>query len=96
LRFFEKIDGHEKFIGPNGDLIKGHILARMKVSRQVLIDNSPKSYAQLTGPRWNESKVNVIDIDLDGYNPAGFELWFRALHPDAMVDAMYTLPIEVA
>ena len=67
--------------------MSGHILSTMKVSRQILVDNSSQLRRMLSGS-FKEANQNVIDIT-EG-TVASLELWFRVLH-GKMTDDMYTI-----
>lgn len=58
--------------------IEGRILATMKVSRQVLIDNSRPFKVELTGERWEESCQSVIDMQVDSV--PSVEVALRVIH----------------
>ena len=66
----------------------------MRISKKVLISES-KVFATMFRNRetmaWAEAASAVIDIEDE--NITSVELWFRAIHPGAMTDAMYGISI---
>lgn len=62
----------------------------MKVSRQVLINNSRPFKVELTNERWAESHQTIVDMEVD--DVASVEIAMRVLHK-ALSDTVYTASI---
>jgi hypothetical protein len=85
----------QKFIGGDGTPKSGRVLVSLKVSKQLLITNS-KYFVSMFCERqvqgFAEAKQSVIDIEYE--HTIGVELWLRAIHPNAMIDSMYSVEIK--
>jgi hypothetical protein len=90
LRLYKVEDENDSFLGAGLKTVTtGHILTTMKVSRDVLINNSKVFKVALT--RWAEAKQSTVDIEVD--TVAGIEVVLRAIHK-TLVDSSYAVSIE--
>ena len=92
LRLYKTFDENESFLAANRkDTVFGRIVAILKVSRKVLVDNSELFKAEFTGRRWQEATQGTVDMEVD--TVLSVEVCLRALH-NTLTDAMYSVPVE--
>jgi hypothetical protein len=84
-------DEEEKFIGTGGKMMRGTIVATMKVSRQTLTDNSQSMKAEFTGGRWVETYASTVDMEVDTVE--SIEVVLRVLH-GTMTKILHEIPIK--
>lgn len=83
---------NESFLAANRkENVSGRILAIMKVSRKVLVDNSEPFKFEFTGKRWEEATQGTVDMEVD--TVISVEVCLRALH-NRMTEEMYAVPVE--
>ncbi|KAF8866840.1 hypothetical protein BDZ45DRAFT_768617 [Acephala macrosclerotiorum] len=92
-RILRKDDETETFVGVDGKETRGTIIATMKVSRQVLMDNSRPFKAEFTGKRWKETDASNIDVEIDTL--ISVEVVLRAIH-NTLNDNMYGLGVPIS
>ncbi|KAH9216437.1 hypothetical protein DL95DRAFT_460295 [Leptodontidium sp. 2 PMI_412] len=92
LRFY--INSASKvFTAANGKEMRGEIVATMKVSKKVMIENSAPSMAMLNpSGTWAESGATTLDLCHE--NVAAVELWMKVLHDSVVEDSFKTTSIE--
>lgn len=71
--------------------MRGTIFISIKISRQVLVDNSQPFKAEFTGNRWAEADASTVDMETDNVNSV--EVVLRVLH-NSLTDDLYTIGIR--
>lgn len=72
-------------------MMRGTFVASIKVSHQVLIDNSQPFKAEFSGDHWAEKNTTTVDMEVD--NVKSVEVILRVLH-EAMIDDLYKIEIK--
>lgn len=91
-------DSRDRFISGAGSLTHGRLLATIKASRKIVLENSDYFAEELRKRQLNMKGTKLLErltFDIKSENITSVELWLRAIHPEAtMTDEMYNISIK--
>ncbi|TVY89542.1 hypothetical protein LAWI1_G006479 [Lachnellula willkommii] len=92
------VDNSERFISGAGSLTHGRLLASIKASKKIVLENSNYFTEELRKRQLNMRGTKLpekLTLDIKSEHVTSVELWLRAIHPDAtMTDEMYSISIK--
>lgn len=92
VQVYKDTETGDRFNNSNGYNVSGKLLASFKVSRQVLMRNSPKFETMLDPDgKFAEAKQKIID--LKNNSAEAIEIWFRLFHKKFNEDS-YKLKLD--